>query len=285
MAFRSYLCFPYVDCTNPSGNSWTIEVLATEELFCSPYPFQMPASFLRSTNKDDTELGLTILSCISDNENYLVKNPKLKKLIFSLVKEKLRNESLVLTPNMIRFLALKMINEDQSLIVKIGNMVVSSNNRVRLFTRITGTTIIAFVGAVFSILPYAILMAIMYFNETKNCGYNCDAYFQHLPKDEPLTIYGKASSGNIAITNNDESRQVEIYVKQNEKQVVISKSGERRIEQKYQKSRKKAKQIKFSDFKKRDPVLSKFNDLGEPDIPQKSCGISDVHDLIDIRID
>jgi hypothetical protein len=32
-AFRSYVCFPYVDCDNPSGKSWIIEVLAAEELF------------------------------------------------------------------------------------------------------------------------------------------------------------------------------------------------------------------------------------------------------------
>ena len=45
-AFRSYVCFPYVECENPSGNSWVIEVLAAEELFCFPYPFQLPKSFL-----------------------------------------------------------------------------------------------------------------------------------------------------------------------------------------------------------------------------------------------
>jgi hypothetical protein len=35
-AFRSYVCFPYIDCANPSGKSWVIEVLAAEELFCFP---------------------------------------------------------------------------------------------------------------------------------------------------------------------------------------------------------------------------------------------------------
>jgi hypothetical protein len=37
---------------------------------------------------------------------------------------------------MIRFLALKLISEDQTLIVKIGNVVFSSSNRVRLLTRL-----------------------------------------------------------------------------------------------------------------------------------------------------
>jgi hypothetical protein len=50
-AFQSYVCFPYVECQNLSGNSWSIEVFAAEELFCFPYPFQLPKSFLISTHK------------------------------------------------------------------------------------------------------------------------------------------------------------------------------------------------------------------------------------------
>nr|YP_010283339.1 hypothetical protein MKU01_pgp035 [Psammodictyon constrictum]ULD16458.1 hypothetical protein [Psammodictyon constrictum] len=64
-AFRSYVCFPYVDCANPSGNSWTIEVLAAEELFCYLYPFQMPASFLRSTSKNDLRLKVLFMKSLA----------------------------------------------------------------------------------------------------------------------------------------------------------------------------------------------------------------------------
>ena len=65
MAFRSYVCFPHVDCANPSGNSWTIEVLAAEELFCYPYPFHMPTSFLRSTNKNDLRLKVLFMKSLA----------------------------------------------------------------------------------------------------------------------------------------------------------------------------------------------------------------------------
>ena len=44
---------------------------------------------------DDMELGLTILSCISDNERYLVKDPKVIRLVFALVKAKIKDESLI----------------------------------------------------------------------------------------------------------------------------------------------------------------------------------------------
>ena len=73
MAFRSYVCFPYVDCANPCGKSWVIEVLAAEELFCFPYPFQLPKSFLRSGSKNDLRLKVRLMQslAVSDQEKRL----------------------------------------------------------------------------------------------------------------------------------------------------------------------------------------------------------------------
>ena len=79
---------------------------------------------------NDTQLTSTILTCIADNERYLVKDPEIIKIVFALIKAKIKEESLVLTTNMLRFLALRLINNDQTLIVKIGNIVTSSNNRL-----------------------------------------------------------------------------------------------------------------------------------------------------------
>jgi hypothetical protein len=64
-AFRSYICFPYVECKNLSGKSWVIEVLAAEELFYFLYPFQLPKSFLRSANKNDLRLKVRIMKSLA----------------------------------------------------------------------------------------------------------------------------------------------------------------------------------------------------------------------------
>lgn len=56
-SFRSYVCLLYVECKNLSGNSWSIEVFAAEELFWFPYPFQLSKSFLISTHKNDLQLN------------------------------------------------------------------------------------------------------------------------------------------------------------------------------------------------------------------------------------
>jgi len=67
-AFQSYVCFPYVGCENPSGNSWSIEVFAAEALFFFPYPFQLPKSFLISTRKNDLRLKLRLMKSLAVHE-------------------------------------------------------------------------------------------------------------------------------------------------------------------------------------------------------------------------
>lgn len=235
---------------------------------------------------DDTKLAHTILACIADNESYLVKDPRLIKIIFALVKASIKTESLVLSPNLIRFLALKLINNDQTLIVKIGNIIVSSNNRTRLFIRVAGASIIGFVGALFATLPYCIVILLLYFDATENCGYKCSDYFEQLPKEGPTRIYGEASTGNLVIGGNDDARQLEIYIPSKPAdEVIVTNDGGLKTIKSYSKVRKKAKQVKFSDFKQTDPVLSSFKDLQEPEVPQKICPINDIQDIIDIRID
>lgn len=72
-AFRSYVCFPYVKCNNPSGKSWVVEVLVAEELFSFPYPFQLPKSFLRSGSKNDLRLKVCLMKslAVSDQKKRL----------------------------------------------------------------------------------------------------------------------------------------------------------------------------------------------------------------------
>ena len=237
---------------------------------------------------DDTELAYTILTCIADNERYLVKDPEIIKMVFNLVKAKIKNESLILSPNMLRFLALKLINNDQTLIVKIGNIIVSSNNRTRILARVSGSAIIGFVGALFSIFPYAVLMMVIYFNTTENCGYKCSDYFETLPKEGHVELYKKESTGHVFIAGNDDAKQIEIYTpSKSADKVTVTGRGNEIVKKTttYNKVRKKAKQVNFSDFKKTDPVLSSFKDLEEPKIPQKNCPINDVHDIINIRVD
>lgn len=235
---------------------------------------------------DDTELARTILACIADNQRYLVKDPELTKIVFALVKAKIKKESLVLTPNMMRFLALKLINEDQTLIVKIGNFLFSSDNRARLFSRVIGSSIIGFVGVLVTTLPYCILMLLLYFDATENCGYKCSDYFEQLPKDGPAKIYGEESTGHVYIGENDDARQLEIYTPSKAAdEVTVSSNGELKTTKTYSKVRKKAKVVKFTDFKKTDPVLSSFPNPEEPEIPQRICPINDVHGIIDIQVE
>ena len=45
---------------------------------------------IRCEFADDTELAHTILACIADNGRYLVKDPETIKIVFNLVKSKIK---------------------------------------------------------------------------------------------------------------------------------------------------------------------------------------------------
>jgi len=117
----------------------------------------------------------------------------------------------MLSPNMLRFLALQFVTKEQTLVVKVGNLIVSSNNRARLFTRVTGATIIGLVTSLFLSLSYGVLLVMIYFDMTENCGYKCSDYFEQLPKEGPVEIYGEELTGHLVIAGNDDARQIKIY--------------------------------------------------------------------------
>ena len=120
MTFRSYVCFPYVDCANPSGKSWIIEVLVVEELFCFPYPFQLPKSFLNSANKHDLRLKVRLMKSLAVSERE--KTLDLQEFFNSI---NYRNTALIqIKKNLIRLLnelvENKIIQNDVEFVVKSG---------------------------------------------------------------------------------------------------------------------------------------------------------------------
>ena len=119
-AFRSYVCFPYADCTNPSRKCWVVEVLAVEELFSFPYPFQLPKSFLRSRYKNDLRLKVRLMKSLA------VSNQKKRLYLegfFNTIN--VRNDPLVkIKKNLIQLLSElvenKIIQNEVKVILKSG---------------------------------------------------------------------------------------------------------------------------------------------------------------------
>lgn len=232
---------------------------------------------LTITLTDETnELAVTILSCIADNTTSVMKNEKLKQLLFDLVKVKITKESLVLTPNLIRLLATQLIKtSDQGFITRLGNYVFLSDNRSKLNIRLIGASALGIIGSALNLVPFFILLIIVYLSETGNTGYPCENYFDSLPQDNPVVkVLGDSPSGNLIIMENDPNRAIEIYsLKPKTTTEIISSENNKQTVTKTQKStyklsRKKAKQINFSDFRKTDPILSKYKNLDEPHVPQ-----------------
>lgn len=66
--FRSYVCFLYAECKNPSAKAWVVEVFAAEELFLFQYPFKLPKSFLISGQKNDLRLKVRLIKVLAVSE-------------------------------------------------------------------------------------------------------------------------------------------------------------------------------------------------------------------------
>ena len=119
-AFRSYVCFPYVKCNNPSGKSWVVEVLVAEELFSFPYPFQLPKSFLRSGSKNDLRLKVCLMKSLAVNDQK--KRLDLEEFFNTI---NVRNDPLIqIKKNIIQLLSElvenKIIQDEVKVILKSG---------------------------------------------------------------------------------------------------------------------------------------------------------------------
>lgn len=126
----------------------------------------------------------------------------------------------------------------------------------------------------------------LFFDASKNGVYKCSDYFEQLPKEGPAKIYSEKSTGRLFITPNGDAQQIKIYIpSKTADEVVVSGNAERKTTKTYTKARKKAKLVKFSDFIKKDTVFREFDGLKEPEIPQKTFPLNDIHDVMSIRIE
>lgn len=214
---------------------------------------------------DESELGYAILSCIQNESNYMLIHPKLVEIIFNLVKEQIKKESLVLRPNLI---------------------MLSAKSRSRVIMRLGVSNLVGIVTALLTTVSYAILMFLLFFDASQNCVYKCSDYFEQLPKEGPTKILSETATGHLFISPNSDAQQIEIYIpSKTPDELVVSGNGELKTTKTYTKARRKAKQVNFSDFIANDKALKDFKDLVEPEIPQKTCPLNDIHDAMGIRVE
>ena len=85
------------------------------------------------------------------------------------------------------------------------------------------------------------------------------------------------------ISDNKDANQLEIFLpSKSVDEVIVRPNGELKKTKTYRPSRKKMREVKFSEFRKADPVLQSFEDLKAPEVPQKICLLNEVHDFIAI---
>ena len=188
---------------------------------------------------NNNEIVEAILVCVNDDNNYQVLHPRIKKLIFMITGSNIQTESLIIAPQFIRFLA-KISYSKPTVLARIGNLVVGTDNASRFKVRMPTSAAIAILGQITSCVCYAILLVLLTFNETGSG--QCSNYFEQLPRtdEKVIDVVAEEDTGVIAIVADDQPKQVDIYIPDTTKPKVKNEETKTYTGE-YRKSRKKAK--------------------------------------------
>jgi hypothetical protein len=129
-----------------------------------------------------------IVSCVENGKTYLVTDQGLANVIMSIAKEKFKNNSYIISENLVRYIALKLKSENFGFLIKVKNAIMFSDNPIRFISRISAALIIGSITAVTQMIPYAILLMILTFHNTAHCGIKCDKYFTQVESHPNQTI-------------------------------------------------------------------------------------------------
>ena len=238
-----------------------------------------------ATPVNDNELFNAVLECIRDKEIYRVLNERLKRIIFTKVGAIIREESIRMTPNLLRLIAKVEYEPNPSTLVTMGNLIVSTSNKSVLKARLVTTFAAAVFAQMTALVGYTLLVLIIVFQQTNYVP--CEQYFEKLPQTDSKTIdlVVEKDNGSLVIAGNDDARQVEIYVP--EPGVVKSTTDKvKTYTRTYKRSKKKAREVKFADFRKNDPVLSQFDEdhseIDEPLVLERRDKFFRDFDIVDL---
>ena len=245
----------------------------------------------------NSELAYLILTCIADEDSYIVKNKEIAKMIFALVKAKIKNESLIISPNFLRYLAKTIVYQEsqQSLLMQFKSVMVQTSTLTRLKIRGCGSLLIGIAGYAMPAMTFAqtLLFIVTFWDNTQSAGYNCKDHFQQVEKqvDSPTRYYrirsDESATGQLLVNGNDnQGKEVEVYQEQPDKTTFCGrlqpKAGELTVrEQKsYKRVDHKTREVKFSEFRKNDPVLSKFPSIEDEPITNQLTGKGPIEELV-----
>ena len=169
--------------------------------------------------------------------------------------------------------------------IKFGDFIAAFDDKMKAVCQIRESAAVSgFAGFFSTSVRYGIVALIIHCQAIENCGYRCSDYFEHIPKDEPFLVPIDDSFNNIIIANQNDSKQLELYItsKEEAKITVGDKKGSINISKNYVKRKKKAKQVNFSDFVRENQLLSSTvnDDRDEPLTPQKRCLGADTRESI-----
>ena len=205
------------------------------------------------------EFDTIINECLKNDKAYSLLDTRIKKAIRFFLRLNVQ-ENIILTPNLIRLITKAFIRKDRPSVVNVSNLLFVANNTRKVLTRVIGAILAGLAGAIMGGLYYGVVLVSLTYLFTPN-DINCEQYLKEISSDaihKEIPIFTTKDEDHCISSSMPE--KVQIYIPEGKKVVVTDPKLEtKEIRQTYKKSPKPAKQVNFSDFKRNDPILSKFN--------------------------
>lgn len=246
-----------------------------------------------------------ILGCVDEETTYLVKDRLLARIISTLVKVKLRNNTIVISQNLVRVIASFGRYSNTNKFIEVSqNFILFVEHTERLKIRMQISAAIGVFSALVTgvlvsgatAFAYGLLMLVTAFDVTGTCMTPCEQYLEKITDEQAIIITESGEEGQVVITSPQNVGKISVYAEEKQKiykeypessnEELSSLAEELVIQKNYRKKRRKVKEVKYSDFVKtiREEIAG-YLDLPEeePIVDQRPCPIP--IDIEDFRID
>jgi hypothetical protein len=217
-----------------------------------------------------------------------VIDPDIAGLMRRMIQRGFMQHSYIISNRFARFLAIRLANHKGGLLLTTQNLLFFTENYARFGARVLFSAgagiIVALTNTLLTSFPYVVLMMVAAFDATANCGVRCENHFRELtPNQEPIEILVEREENNLVIASNND--EVEIFTPEPEQTNILKReSNSPRRERSYKSTGRRAKLVKFSEWRKTDPELQAFADKFDkseeaPYVPNRKCALQKAEDL------
>ena len=230
-----------------------------------------------------------LLECIENDKDYIINNAAIKRLISESLQRSVNANSIVVTQNLVQYLAYKKLIEEKNdklkifkLLIQVLDYEIFTEHNKRMAIGFTIGLPVGLLCAISGCFFNFIFLALIGYGFHDQCNTRCHQYLNVLPDQsaKEIIVHVPQETNNVVIS----SKKIELHVPAPGYEIPQSINSKFSTSL-YEKARRQPKHMNFEQFKRQDPILRSFDQLSDPniEIKPKKCPIkpSEIENYID----